>query len=214
MEDRRSWKAIEWKMNSPTRLRRAGAALNSGTGERKNKRSFYNDDISHARNISIVNDVRDLTFGEASAVVSALSYPATKTLSPSSTDKPNNFLESQHHYNEHHQQLKQDCPATFSRTFLWLLTCFLLTGGTLAADLKSCKNPDPVEFAKIELPSPIRSTYPNGTRAYVNCYPNFRVKNGDPELICINGEWASADYRTVECGGWIMLSFTFLMIEF
>ncbi|CAL8110854.1 unnamed protein product [Orchesella dallaii] len=102
----------------------------------------------------------------------------------------------------HHQG--KGCPAAICRTFLWLLVCFSVTGGTLAAEPyispSSCKYPDPVEFALVKPHStPRGGVYLNGSKANVDCYANFRVKYGDPWLTCVNGEWTGAGGRPVEC---------------
>lgn len=103
---------------------------------------------------------------------------------------------------------RRECPAATSicRTFLWLyILCFVVTSRGLAAEPyvppASCKYPDPVEFALVKpLSSSRGGFYPNGSKAQVDCYSNFRVKYNDDSLICVNGEWTGAAGRPVECG--------------
>lgn len=137
-------------------------------------------------------------------VLLSASIPSSRITAPSNLPKLDSHSQKEHPSQQHVlPRPGRECAAAICRTFLWLYICALVTGGTMAAEpyVSACKYPDPVEYALVKPLSTSRGGfYPNGSKAHVDCYSNFRVRHGDPSLICVNGEWTGINGRTVECG--------------
>lgn len=201
-------KPIEWKMNSTIismRKTRTTPIYRSFLNYRENKKCNGRSGGSRKRGCIRSGDdcYKETTMN--TVVPPSLISSSKPSNFPQQETQHQDHLHQQQDQNLYSQQPKKECPTAICRTFLWLYICFLVTGGTLAAEPyvspSSCQYPDPVEYASVKPLSTSRGGfYPNGSKAHVDCYSNFRVKSNDPSLICINGEWTGVGGRTVECG--------------